>query len=291
MLALLVSALPLSPLSVQAEDESWIAATNEFAAALAFSEGQVELASGEVSFDLPEGWAFLQARDARLVVEDFWGNPPDTSTIGFIDPPHELGRLQSDYGIIVSMENDGYVEDDDAADIDWEEMMDDMMSDSEAANRDRAEAGYETVDLLGWAEPPHYDAADHKIFWAKKIRFGDSPDLTLNYDVRVLGRRGALVLQAVAPMEAFAEVQAGMQVALASTSFQEGHRYQDFDSGIDKVAAYGIGGLVAGKLAAKAGLFAILAKSGKLILLAVVGAFVAAKKFLFGGDKGAEAEA
>ncbi len=40
--------------------------------------------------------------------------------------------------------------------------------------------------------------------------------------------------------------------------------YGDFDSNIDKVAAYGIGGLVAGKLAAKVGLL------------------VAAKKFLVG---------
>ncbi|MGH9940273.1 MAG: DUF2167 domain-containing protein, partial [Blastocatellia bacterium] len=40
--------------------------------------------------------------------------------------------------------------------------------------------------------------------------------------------------------------------------FNEGHRYGDYVAGVDKVAAYGIGGLIAGKLAAKAGLFKLL---------------------------------
>ena len=49
--------------------------------------------------------------------------------------------------------------------------------------------------------------------------------------------------------------------------FDDGNRYSDFNPDIDTVAAYGIGGLIAGKLAAKAGIFALLAKGGKFIVL------------------------
>jgi uncharacterized membrane-anchored protein len=41
---------------------------------------------------------------------------------------------------------------------------------------------------------------------------------------------------------------------------------------VDEVAAYTIGGLVAGKVLAKAGLFAVLAKFGKLIFIGIAAA-------------------
>ncbi|MCB1742863.1 MAG: DUF2167 domain-containing protein, partial [Gammaproteobacteria bacterium] len=43
---------------------------------------------------------------------------------------------------------------------------------------------------------------------------------------------------------------------LAMAEFDQGSRYEDFDPSLDKVAAYGIGALVAGKMAAKTGLLA-----------------------------------
>jgi uncharacterized membrane-anchored protein len=48
------------------------------------------------------------------------------------------------------------------------------------------------------------------------------------------------------------------------------------------VAAYGIGGLIAGKLLAKAGFFALLLKFWKVLALAVVGGAAAVRRF-FGG--------
>ena len=47
------------------------------------------------------------------------------------------------------------------------------------------------------------------------------------------------------------------------TEFNDGERYTDYNSKTDKTAAYGIGALVAGGIAAKAGLFA---KLGALLL-------------------------
>ena len=51
--------------------------------------------------------------------------------------------------------------------------------------------------------------------------------------------------------------------------FEQGARYSDYVPGVDKVAAYGIGGLIAGKLLAKAGILA-----GALLLFKKLGVFI-----------------
>lgn len=257
----------------------------EFVSSLDFQTGSVTVSGGSVAFELPEGWALLQSREARMVVEQVWGNPEDESTLAFIDPPSEDGRLGASYGVIVSIDKSGFVSDDDAADLDYDELLESMQSGEDQENAARAEAGYESVNVVGWAEAPRYDAAEKKLYWAKELKFGGSDEHTLNYDVRILGRSGYLQLQAVAPMSAVDEVHAGMTALLPGANFTEGSRYSDFDSSIDKVAAIGIGGLIAGKVAAKVGLFAVFAKFGKIIVVGLIGMFVAVKKMFFGSSK------
>ncbi|MEI9946724.1 MAG: DUF2167 domain-containing protein [Chitinophagaceae bacterium] len=55
---------------------------------------------------------------------------------------------------------------------------------------------------------------------------------------------------------------------MAIAEFTDGNRYADFNDNTDKVAAYTVGGLVAGKILLKIGFFA---KFWKLILLAIAG--------------------
>lgn len=45
------------------------------------------------------------------------------------------------------------------------------------ANAERAKAGYPTVELVGWAEPPHYDSTAHKLYWAKDLKFSMPPPI------------------------------------------------------------------------------------------------------------------
>jgi uncharacterized membrane-anchored protein len=167
------------------------------------------------------------------------------------------------WAVVIAYEEDGYVSDEDADSIDYAAMLADMQASSLESNAARVEAGYDEVALVGWAATPRYDKATNKLYWAKELRFGDIPVNTLNYNVRILGRKGVLVLNLVATMPQLQEIEAIIPSVLAMTNFNPGHRYSDFDPSIDQVAAYGIGALVAGKLAAKAGLFA---KFGVLLL-------------------------
>jgi uncharacterized membrane-anchored protein len=165
-------------------------------------------------------------------------------------------------------------------------MLKDMQQSIRDANDERKKAGYGTLELVGWAEPPHYDVLTKKLYWAKELAFSDANGHTLNYDIRVLGRDGYLSMEAVSDMADQALVKEGMQQVLPMAEFDSGHRYADFNPKTDKLAEYGLAALVAGGIAAKTGLLAkiglMLLAAKKLVIAAVV-AFGAFLKKIFGG--------
>jgi uncharacterized membrane-anchored protein len=270
----------LVALSVTAQEQEQITA-EEFLASLNFQKGAITLPGGVASLDLPEGFHYLSPEDTESVLVTAWGNPPGNETLGMLlQSPDDILADES-WAAVIVYEEDGYVSDENADSIDYAEMLEDMQASSRESNAARVEAGYEEVELVGWAATPRYDQAANKLYWAKELRFGDIPVNTLNYNVRILGRKGVLVLNLVATMPQLQEIETAIPTVLAMTNFNPGHRYSDFDPSVDQVAAYGIGALVAGKLAAKAGLFAkfgvlLLALKKFWILLVIgIGAFLA----------------
>jgi uncharacterized membrane-anchored protein len=231
----------------------------EFLASLNFKTGKVLLGDNLASLNLPENLVFLDGEDANRVLVDAWGNPPtDELPLGMILPAGISPLADESWAVTVEFEESGFVSDEDAADIDYAEMLEQLQQETVESNVWRAENGYESIELLGWAAQPHYDAQGKKLHWAKELHFGDSDINTLNYNIRVLGRKGVLVLNFIANMDQLPEIQENVPAVLAMTEFNDGSRYADFDPDIDQVAAYGIGALIAGKLAAKAGLFATI---------------------------------
>jgi uncharacterized membrane-anchored protein len=194
-------------------------------------------------------------------------------TMGLILP--EKQGVLGDTGYVFNIQYDkiGFVKDDDADEINYDDLLSEMKKDAEEANKERKEAGYEAIEIVGWAAKPFYDKDKKILHWAKEVKFGDEPINTLNYNVRILGRKGVLVLNAIATMSNIAAVQKGVPKVLDIVTFKDGNKYSDFNPSIDQVAALTIGGLVAGKVLAKAGFFAILLKFGKVIGVAVLAFF------------------
>jgi uncharacterized membrane-anchored protein len=235
----------------------------EFVASLKFRGGEIPIPGADARFRFDDQFRYLGQADAQRVLEQLWGNPPDQSVLGLV-VPRGRGLLDDNgWAVVVTYSDEGYVSDEDAAAIDYDELLAGMKEETQDENAARKEAGYEAIELIGWATPPRYDAASNKLYWAKELAFDGSQRHTLNYDIRVLGRRGYLSLNAVANMDDLADVQAGMQKLLPLTDFDSGARYADFDGSTDKIAAYGIAALIGGGIAAKAGLFA---KLGALLL-------------------------
>src|SRR5436190_1477248 len=84
---------------------------------------------------------------------------------------------------------------------DYDSLLADMKESTAEGSKERKKAGYAGVTLIGWAEPPHYDAAQHKLYWAERLRFEGNDGDTLNYNVRVLGRSGHLVVNGVGDID------------------------------------------------------------------------------------------
>ena len=265
----------------------------QFESSLSYKTGTINLADGFATFALSERFRFLEAQDARRLLVQAWGNPPDavSDVLGMIVRADSSPLSQDGWGVVVTYRKEGYVKDDDVASIDYDKLLKEMQAGAEEENRQRSQHGYATVKIAGWAERPFYDAATHKLYWARELRFSDAPEPTLNYDIRVLGRHGVLSLNAVAGMKQLEHIKSDMREVLSFTEFSAGHRYSEFNGSTDRVAAYGIAALVAGGVAAKMGLFAKLGilllslKKGLVFILAGAGALVA-KLFKRGGSQG-----
>ena len=241
-----------------------------------YADTTVQLGDGLATLTIPAGYRFVDALDAETVLVDLWGNMPGTAdgSYGMLFPD-SLSVTDADcYGIHLFFTEDGYVDDEDAADIDYAELLEQMRADMEDENELREEAGYERIDLIGWAQAPTYDPVHKRLHWAKELYFDGEEANTLNYNVRFLGRRGYLTMNVIGGIKDLPRVNENLDGILASVEYNEGHRYADFSPGIDQVAGYGIAALVAGKVLAKTGLLAsvgiFLLKGWKLIMVAIV---------------------
>ncbi|TXH68820.1 MAG: DUF2167 domain-containing protein [Lysobacteraceae bacterium] len=259
-----------------------------FMASLKFRDGEIVIPEAEARFKLDPEFRFLDKADARRVLEQMWGNPPDESVLGMIVPAKPTLDSENSWAVVVTFSDEGHVSDEDAAGADYAAMLKEMQAATKEENAARKQAGYQTVELVGWAVPPHYDSASKKLHWAKELAFEGTDQRTLNYDIRVLGRRGYLSLNAVAAMSELNTVKDGMQRLLPMTEFDAGARYADFDAKTDKLAGYGIAALIGGGIAAKTGLLAklgVLLLAGKKFIVFIVLGLVAFIGKLFGGKQ------
>lgn len=261
------------------------------ASSLKWQTGTIELKNGLAKIVLTDNFRYLDPKDAEKVLHDLWGNPPGSKNLGMIFPAN-VGPLDRDgWGIEISYEEGGYVKDTDADKINYDDLLKQMKKDVHEGNEERVKEGYSALELIGWAAPPRYDKETHKLYWAKELKVEGAGEDTLNYNIRILGRRGVLVLNAIAGMDQFPAIDKQMPEVLAMVDFEQGNTYADFDPKIDKIAEYGLATLVAGGAlgaAAKLGLFGLIWKYlfvtiialKKLVIVVVVAIVAGVKKFM-----------
>jgi uncharacterized membrane-anchored protein len=251
---------------------------------LKYQTGTITLPNKVATLHLGEKYRYLDPNETNKLLMA-WGNESDTTTQGTIIPVDVEPFSDSGWAVILTYDDDGHIDDSDAAEIDYDDMLKDMQEGTEDYNSERKEAGFEAVHLIGWAEKPHYDASAKKLYWAKELSFEGTPGNTLNYDVRILGREGVLSMNAVAGMDRLEQIRGEMRPLIEVAEFNEGFRYGEFNAKTDRAAEYGLAALIAAGVGAKLGLFAklgaLLLAFKKIIIIGFValGAFI---KKLFG---------
>lgn len=279
-------------------DEKLPADAKAFLRGLAPQSGDVRIGEAKAVLHLGDRYYFLPAADAKRVLTQVWGNPPEAvaDVLGMV---MEKGTSPFDdsWGAVITYRDSGYVSDADASTQDYDAVLQSMKEGEAEENAQRKAAGFPTLNLVGWAQAPSYDAKAHALIWARELASSDSKTNGLNYDVRLLGRNGVLSLNMVATMPMLAEVRGAAAAFGQAVDFESGARYADYNPTTDKAAGYGLAGLVGGgaavAVAKKAGLLVILAKFWKLILVGLAvagGAILTLARKLFGRRKNEAAE-
>jgi uncharacterized membrane-anchored protein len=147
----------------------------------------------------------------------------------------------------------GYIRDDDAREWNVDELLAGLRAGTEEGNEERRARGITEVEIVGWVEPPRYDAATHRLVWSleSKEKGSATGERGVNYNTYALGREGYISMNLVTGMK---EIEAEKPIAaqlLSALQYYDGKRYRDFDSATDRVADYGLAALVGGLAAPK----------------------------------------
>ncbi len=252
---------------------------------------KVTLSSDLGTLNLPKGYAYWGEAKAKQQMEKTGGS--SQKTIGLIVPIDENAK----YAVELEYDATGYVEDKDAGKIDSKAILESYQEGTEANNDDRKAKGLEAIHVTGWEQEPKYDAKSHVVTWSLQGK-DDKNEQFVNYNTRVLTRKGVLSLNLMCSNEDLPACRPKAVELTGDVAFKQGERYEDYKQG-DKISTGGLVALIAGGalLAKKTGLIAFLYVMAKPLLLFVkaLGAkalallavpFIALKNML-GGKKNA----
>jgi uncharacterized membrane-anchored protein len=267
LLLALASPLHSQEEDVSAEDVAALKAHSEFMENLSWQTQGMGSLGSRADIAIPEGYRFLGSGDASKLME-YYGNLTDGSELGFIAP------VNLDWFAVFEFEDIGYVKDDEKDKLDADEILQQLKDGQIAANEELSRRGFSTLDVVGWHTPPFYNTETKNLEWAIKLNSSDGGEI-LNYKTKLLGRRGVMDVVLVCSEEQLASVIPEYQGLLQGYGFKRDESYAAYAKG-DKIAEYGLIGLIAGGgllVAAKSGLLAKFWKPIAIGLVAI-GAFI-----------------
>lgn len=230
------------------------------------TEGKGQLGS-RAEIEIPEGYRYT-ASAGTIKLMQYYGNLTSGEELGYITPE------DMEWFAVFEFEDIGYVKDDEKDKLNPDEILDSLKEGQKQANEELTRLGMSTLTVVGWHTPPFYNTDTNNLEWAIKLATSDGEEI-LNYKTKILGRRGVMDVVLVCSEEQLATVVPEYQMLLTGFSYKESEKYASFTDG-DKIAEYGLVGLIAGGgllVAAKSGLLAKLWQPIAAGLL-IVGAFI-----------------
>src|SRR5581483_5245691 len=111
---------------------------------------------------LPPGDAFVPKAEAARVMRALGNTINEATFVGIV-----VGSGTDDQWIVVVRHiKDGYIKDDDAKNWNQDDLLKNLKEGTEQANQDRRARGFTELEVLGWVEPPGYDAQTHRLVWS-----------------------------------------------------------------------------------------------------------------------------
>jgi uncharacterized membrane-anchored protein len=233
----------------------------------------------QATLKLPADYFFVPKAEGERVLRALGNVVNDSTIVGLVVGTHRNDQWM----VVIRYIKEGYIKDDDAKNWNADELLKNLKDGVEESNKDRSARGFPEGQVIGWVEPPGYDAATHRLVWSLLAKDKDEPDNApkgINYNTYALGRDGYFSLNLLSGSERIAGEKAVAHELLTDLSYNAGKRYEDFSATTDRIAEYGLMALVGGVAAKKLGLLALLVgvvlKFAKVIFIgaAVFGAAV-----------------
>lgn len=204
-----------------------------------------------------------------------------------------IANAEFSWFAIYRFDSVGYVKDDEKDSLDADKILEQMRAATAEANETLKAKGWETLNITGWKTRPHYDSATNNLEWCVEAS-ASTGEVTLNHDIRLLGRRGVMKARLVSATNTYSADLLAFRELNRTFKYNTGNEYSAWVKG-DKVAEYGLGALILGGGVAAAAKMGLLKTLGKFMLafwkLAIAGvlALWALLKRIF-GSRGAPAE-
>ncbi|MBX7211828.1 MAG: DUF2167 domain-containing protein [Verrucomicrobiaceae bacterium] len=241
-------------------------------------EGAGRLGS-KADVGVPKGWRFTGPSGTQTLLK-MYDNVPSRSELGMLTT-EGLGPW-----VIFEFDDVGFVKDDEKDSLNASELLKTLREGQDAANEERRKMGIPELELVGWAVPPRYNEQTHNLEWATRVRRKGGTGESINYNTRLLGRKGVMEVGLVCEPDELDKLLPEYQAIMSGFKYLKNESYAEYRQG-DKVAQYGLAALVAGGAAvaaSKMGIFAklgvLLAKLGKGAIAIVVAIAAAGKKLV-----------
>ena len=179
-----------------------------------------------------------------------WGIPADENTVLYIKG--------DGYNIFVEYADNGYVKIDDWKKVKSQDLMDEMKKIAKLNEEYLKSQGLSYTTDIKWIYKPTFDEKSKLVFYSYEVSWSDG-DKTMENRSIALGRRGHIDNSYVVNINKDTNLLDTAKFSKEfgeSVLFGDGSKHSDYKSG-DRIAAVGLGGLVAGSLGVKA-----LAKAG-----------------------------
>jgi len=263
------------------DEEKWEELKAAIDAELTYDQAGSNLliADGKVSVNVLPGYTFLSKGEALFIYE------------AMLQMELTNDRKESIHGILVSNgtffdKNSiftfveyidvGYVSVEDAAAIDGEMMAQELEKQMIDENKNKGNDEIKLENLI-WIQKPIYDSSTHIFTYANyfnEVYQSEVGGTTINANTIMLGRAGyinSIVVANEAQREFVDTVSSDLNKMV---SFSAGNTYADYNPETDKKSDLTIAGIAAGavgiKALAKLGVWAVVAKFGKFIVLGVI---------------------
>lgn len=213
--------------------------------------------------DIPEGYRYT-GNEGTIKLMEAYGNLTSGQELGYLTPD------DMEWFALFEFEEVGYIKDDEKDKLDAGEILKQLQAGQKEANKELSRRGMSTLEVVGWKKEPFYNPETNNLEWAIRLRSSDGGEV-LNYKTKILGRRGVMDVVLVCDEEHLDKILTDYQRLLTGFRYHQQDSYAAYTQG-DKVAEYGLTGLIVGGgllVAAKSGLLAKLWKPVAVGLLAV----------------------